>query len=114
MTKQKIISSVQHPATLREMFAMARTDLADLCVRACSASRTDLAYVIALMASWDATLAECEASSPPGPLSADAASVYARLASVIADPDMRGDVMIDWLDAFPEAITDLGANWDDI
>ena len=114
MVRQKRISSRRHPATLGEMFTMARTDLANLCARACSIPRTDQAYVIALTESWDATLAKYEASSPPGPLSPGAASVYARLASVIADPDMRGDVMIDWLDAFPDAITDLGANWDDI
>ena len=99
------------PETPREMFAMARADLSgllDRVLRGLVDSPRDARYAAALARSWDGTLAEHEAAASEGPLSRGAASVYARLARTIADPGMPSGALFDWLDAFPDAVVDLG------
>ena len=99
------------PSTPREMFAAARSDLSALLDRVLcdlAVSPHGARYAVDLAKSWDGTLAEHEAAASDGPLSRGAASVYARLARTIADPRMPSDALLDWLDAFPDAVVDLG------
>ena len=99
------------PSTPREMFAAARRDLGallDRVLRDPATNPQDARYAAGLAGEWDGALAGYEAAASDGPLTYGAASVYARLARTVANPGMPAGALMDWLDAFPEAIVDLG------
>jgi hypothetical protein len=106
------MSQTAPPTTFREMYASARLALCSLVSVAQTVASIDQRYLSDLSRAWDDRLAACEKEASERPLPPEAAAAYAYLASTIASEALDDDALAAWLDAFPEAVVDLGRNWD--
>lgn len=77
-----------------------RTNYAQLRDRCLEEAPEQADYINALYASWDAELERIDGAT----LAYDA--VVQDLSRVIAHPDLSTDALVEWLDAYPDAICD--------
>jgi hypothetical protein len=93
-----------------EALSYARVELLRLAARAMETSEPDREYICQLADSWANRLAEMSRAASPGHVSEESWRVLDRLTSTINNPALTGDALVEWVDAFPEAVTDLLAN----
>ena len=94
-----------------EALVHARYVYRGLALRAWDSAPDDRDYIADLAKAWDQRLAELVGSSDE--LRADETLVLDRLTSSVSHPDLSRDAILEWVDAFPAAISDLlGATGD--
>ena len=103
---------VRHPTTFAEMYAAARLALCSLVSLALTLASIDQRYLAETAAVYDARLAAAEKRASSRQLPPEAAAAYAYLADTIASKALDDDAIAAWIDAFPEAVLDLGQDWD--
>jgi hypothetical protein len=64
-------------------------------------------YARGLAASWDDRLRELSIAAPPLPVADDAKRVLAHLTEAVSDGKLTADALLEWLDAFPDAISEM-------
>jgi hypothetical protein len=100
------------PANFREMFGAAKVALCSLIGVALTISSADRRYIEEAADFYDARLSGCEKASSERPLPPEALAAYQFLTEVIASPALDDDALLAWVDAFPEAVIELGRHWD--
>jgi hypothetical protein len=107
------------PMTFSEMYSDTRTRLVILCRNARRMPDADKSYIDALISDWDKILAEHEAMpAAQSPMPEEALAAYKFLSESVSswqldpdNPDVDEDALLSWVDAFPDAIVDLGESW---
>ncbi len=93
------------PKTRAQAVGHALYTYSNLVVRAHEAAGSDAEYVAMLAREWDERLAHLEPDSTP--LSEDQARVLDHLTSTVSNDELSTAALIEWVDAFPAAVTDL-------
>jgi hypothetical protein len=93
-----------------EALSYARVELLRLAVRAIEATESDRDYICRLADSWASKLAEMSRAASSGNVSDEAWRVLDRLTATINNPALTGDALVEWVDAFPEAVAELLAD----
>jgi hypothetical protein len=93
--------------TASEALSYARLELLRLAVRAMEASPSEENYVCGLAESWAGRLADMSRAASRARLSDESWRVLDRLTATINNPALNGEALVEWVDAFPEAIVDL-------
>ncbi|HSW42632.1 MAG TPA: hypothetical protein VLM76_09005 [Patescibacteria group bacterium] len=89
--------------------AHARVELYRLSTRAQGVAGPAREYVQRLAESWDERLADLAQIASRTAVSDDVWRVLDRLTATVNDPTLTSDALIEWVDAYPEAIADLFA-----
>jgi hypothetical protein len=85
----------------------ARVVYRDLVTRALEVSGEQRGYIEDLAVAWGARLSELDPYGWPVPVEDEAWQVLQRLSAAVADPEVTPDALLDWVDAYPDAIVDL-------
>jgi hypothetical protein len=96
--------------TASEALSYARLELYRLAVRAIDETPAEQKYIFGLAESWAARLAEMSRGASMARVSDEAWRVLDRLTATINNPALKGEALVEWVDAFPEAVVDLLAD----
>ncbi len=93
--------------TRSEALSYARVELLRLAMRASEVEGANREYICRLAETWAATLGQMSKAVSASLVTDESWRVLNRLTDTINDPALAPDAMVEWVDAFPEAVSDL-------
>jgi hypothetical protein len=93
--------------TRSEALSYARVELLRLAMRATEVEGSNSEYICRLADTWAAALGQMSKTVSASLVNDESWRVLNRLTATINDPTLTPDAMVEWVDAFPEAVSDL-------